>query len=172
MKPATSDRRSLRRKVILHLTERTHPPLESVTIKGSKVLRPDVGGRIYKRYQKKFGGMEVGIEQEAYLNQLLHEEYAKAGFSCGAAQRIDGLDRGEANFPVNEPRMSRLSVRFVDESGNDAPGQPVVGERAVLDTISLRVGDLYSAQDGRKALQEAFSLQARACFACRGCLRR
>lgn len=157
-------------RAIFTFSETFFPPIKSFTILNSKVLPGDMSDRVMNSIKKYHEGQPTGLAVLTTVRNELENWYMDRGFAYCQLGSFEGLDTGNISLTVSEPKIRNVIVRYVDENfqeKDDGGNTPV---DLVLRTVSLRPGQFYSQFDGRKALQEAFTLQAR--IPARLCLRR
>lgn len=146
-------------RAVFTFNETFFPPIQSFKILNSKVLPSDMSERVIKAIEKFHPNQPTGLAVLTTVRNEIENWYLDRGFTYCQLGSFDGLDTGNITLTVSEPKIRNVIVRYVDDQmveKEDGGNTPV---DLVLRTISLRPGQYYSQFDGRKALQEAFTLQ-------------
>jgi outer membrane protein assembly factor BamA len=157
-------------RAVFTFNETFFPPIQSFKILNSKVLPADMSERVMKAIEKFHVGQPTGLAVLTTVRNEIEHWYLDRGFAYCQLGSFDGLDTGNITLTVSEPKIRNVIVRYVDDQmveKEDGGHTPV---DLVLRTVSLRPGQYYSQFDGRKALQEAFTLQVCANF-CQCCFK-
>ena len=157
--PLKKGSKSKRMRAVFSFNETFFPPIQSFKILNSKVLPADMSDRVMKAIDKYHADQPTGLAVLTTVRNEIENWYLDRGFAYCQLGSFDGLDTGNITLTVSEPKIRNVIVRYVDDQmveKEDGGHTPV---DLVLRTVSLRPGQFYSQFDGRKALQEAFTLQ-------------
>ena len=158
--PYKKSSKSKRMRAIFTFSEKFHPQIQSIKIK-SKVLPRTVAADVMQKLRKTFPDQVTGIAVMSFVRDEIEKHYRDMGFSLSHVKHYNGIDSGKIEVVTNEPRVSRVTVQFVDDNFQEKTTPPSISKAAVLKHISMREGDFYALSDGRTALQEAFTLGVR-----------
>lgn len=162
--PLKKGSKSKRMNAIFSFHETFFPPIQSFKIKNSKVLPADMSDRVMKAVEKYHADQPTGLAVLTTVRNEIENWYLDRGFAYCQLGSFDGLDTGNITLTVSEPKIRNVIVKYVDEQMQEKVEGGHTPTDLVLRTVSLRPGQFYSQFDGRKALQEAFTLQV--CFDC------
>jgi hypothetical protein len=160
--PLKKGSKSKRMRAVFSFNETFFPPIQSFKILNSKVLPSDMSDRVMSAIKKFHDGDPTGLAVLTTVRNEIENWYLDRGFAYCQLGSFDGLDTGHITLTVSEPKIRNVIVRYVDDQMNEKEDGGHTPVDLVLRTVSLRPGQYYSQFDGRKALQEAFTLQARA----------
>jgi hypothetical protein len=145
-------------RAIFSFKETFFPPIKSFSILNSKLLPADMGDRVMA-IKKHHDEEPTGLAVLTTVRSEVENWYMDRGFHYCQMGSFDGLDTGNITLTVVEPKIRNIQAKFVDENMNEKEDGGQTPVDLILRTVSLRPGQYYSHHDGRKALQEAFTLQ-------------
>eukprot|EP00884_Botryococcus_braunii_P006606 jgi/Botrbrau1/15947/Bobra.0260s0008.1 len=106
------------------------------------------------------GGPEeaMGMVKLSKIKDIIEGWYQKRGFIISYIQNFEGMESGDIVAKVVEGRVSKISVVNIDDSGKPIRGKGEVSPDVVLREVPFKEGQLYNAEDSRKALRDVFDL--------------
>ncbi|BDA41547.1 Protein TOC75, chloroplastic [Coccomyxa sp. Obi] len=124
--------------------------------KGSLLIPEDEVARVMKEVAVQPG--PTGLQKLAGIKNIVEGWYQKRGFVFGYISHYEGMETGDIVARVVEGRVNKVNVVQVDDEGNPKKGAGEVQPEIILREMPFKPGQLYNAEDGRKALRDVFAL--------------
>lgn len=145
-------------RVVFDFVEKRYPEIKTFDVEGAKVLPKTVVAEVDSRL-KDFKGQAFTMETMAAIKNIIEGWYQSRGFGLSYISHFTGMPTGDVVAHVIEGRTTKLGVVYVDEDGNPAKTQKgSISPSYILKHCPVEVGTLYNMNDGRKTLQNVFSL--------------
>lgn len=158
--PLKKGSKSRRMRVLFDLVEQTYPPIQSFEVIGSDCLPADISKRVMERI-RPIQGDSAKLGTLNVVRDTIESYYTERGFNYSSMREFEGLETGRVRVRVFEPRVRNVNVKLVDDHMKEIPPAGAITKETVLQVMEIRSGQFYSADDGRRALQEAFNLGVR-----------
>lgn len=143
--------------VVFDFVEKLYPEIQSFKVEGTRVLPPSVVSSVHSRL-KDFKGQPFTMQTMAAIKNIVEGWYQSRGFGLSYISHFTGMPTGEIVAHVVEGRTSKVGVVHVDEDGNPTKSSGSIPSSFILKHCPVEVGTLYNLNDGRKCLQNVFSL--------------
>lgn len=144
-------------RVVFDFVEKLYPEIQSFKVEGTKVLPPTVVSSVHAKL-KEFKGQPFTMQTMAAIKNVIEGWYHSRGFGLSYISHFTGMPTGEIVAHVVEGRTSKVGVVHVDEDGNPTKSSGSIPASFILKHCPVEVGSLYNLNDGRKCLQNVFSL--------------
>ena len=145
-------------RVVFDFVEKRYPEIKTFNVEGSKVLPPTVVADVRQKLEE-FKGQAFTMETMAAIKNVVEGWYQTRGFGLSYISHFTGMPSGDVVAHIIEGRTTKVGVVYVDEDGNPTKSGGHIPAAYILKHCPVEVGTLYNMNDGRKTLQNVFSLE-------------
>lgn len=144
-------------KIVYDFAEKRYPKLQSFEVEGARVIPPAEIAALKKRL-RALRDEPFSMKTMALIKTAIEGWYQARGYGLSYISHFTGMNTGQVVAHVNEGKTAKIRVVWMDEKGQPTRKPGNVSPGFILRHCPVEKGKLYNLADGRKTLQNVFSL--------------
>ncbi|KAK2079279.1 hypothetical protein QBZ16_002970 [Prototheca wickerhamii] len=144
-------------KIVYDFAEKRYPKLQSFEVEGARVIPPAEIAALKKRL-RALRDEPFSMKTMALIKTAIEGWYQARGYGLSYISHFTGMNTGQVVAHVNEGKTAKIRVVWMDDKGQPTRKPGNVSPGFILRHCPVEKGKLYNLADGRKTLQNVFSL--------------